>query len=562
MRSGRPAGILAPAGPLRIRDGRRRNRSLAPFTRAALAYLIGLAAAASIGARAADDSGQVTDIGSRRELFVDAALVGTLSGGAELRLHHPQVREAVCVFDKPWEGSGSGTPSIFRDGPLYRMYYRGQQVTVKPDTVEFEGHETYLCYAESDDGIHWRRPNLGLYEFRGSKDNNIVFVGGKIGNLDIGIGAAAVFKDDNPDVPPEARYKAVAWSNRPKGFLAIQSPDGIHWSPFGDAPLMTKGVGASVNLAFWDPVRREYRAYWRYHVPLGDYARYLASPPEENVKAPPRQTRRDVRTATSRDFVHWSPPADLVYVDSPPEEIYTNGVKPYFRAPQIFIGFPMRYIERGWSESLRALPDPENRRMRSNSDERFGTAITEGLLMASHDGVTFKRWNEAFLRPGPERTGTWNYGNQNIGWQMVETRSDLAGAPDEISIYAQEGQWTGTSSALRRYTIRMDGFVSVQAPLSGGEVVTKPIRFTGSELHLNFSTSAAGAIRVEIQDAAGNPIPGFALAECEPMFGDTLDRRVTWTSKADLRLLAGRTVRLRLSVSDADVFSFKFEDHD
>ncbi|MEQ9065659.1 MAG: hypothetical protein RLO18_02990, partial [Gimesia chilikensis] len=94
--------------------------------------------------------------------------------------------------------------------------------------------------------------------------------------------------------------------------------------------------------------------------------------------------------------------------------LYTNQVKPYLRAPHIRIGFPARYVERGWSESMRALPDPERRQLRASSVERYGTAISEGLLMASRDGVHFKRWNEAFLRPGIERTGTWQYGHQFI----------------------------------------------------------------------------------------------------------------------------------------------------
>ncbi len=112
-----------------------------------------------------------------------------------------------------------------------------------------------------------------------------------------------------------------------------------------------------------------------------------------------------------------------------------------------------------------------------------------------------------FCRPGIEREGTWNYGQQYIAWHLVETKSALEGAPNELSLYATESYWTGTSSALRRYTLRLDGFVSVHAPMNGGELVTKPITFTGSQLALNFASSAAGGVRVEIQDAAGKPFP-------------------------------------------------------
>ena len=178
--------------------------------------------------------------------------------------------------------------------------------------------------------------------------------------------------------------------------------------------------------------------------------------------------------------------------------------------------------------------------------------------MASRDGVNFKRWNEAFLRPGIEREGTWAYGNQYIGWQVVETKSALEGAPDELSLYASESYWTGNSSALRRYTLRMDGFVSVNAPMSGGELITKPLRFQGKHLSLNFATSAAGSVRVEIQDANSKALPGFALEDCPPLFGDTIERTVTWKNGSAVGQLAGRPVKLRFVLNDADLYSLQF----
>ena len=107
--------------------------------------------------------------------------------------------------------------------------------------------------------------------------------------------------------------------------------------------------------------------------------------------------------------------------------------------------------------------------------------------MASRNGVHFERWNEAFLRPGPQRPETWLYGHQFIAWHAVETKSSLPGAPNELSLFAPEGSWTGTGNALRRYTIRLDGFVSINAPMAGGELITKPIRFDGSNLEINFA---------------------------------------------------------------------------
>jgi hypothetical protein len=180
--------------------------------------------------------------------------------------------------------------------------------------------------------------------------------------------------------------------------------------------------------------------------------------------------------------------------------------------------------------------------------------------MASRDGIKFKRWNEAFLRPGIERNGTWNYGQQYIAWSMLETKSALPGAPNELSIYANEGLWTGSGTALRRYTLRLDGFVSVNAPMDGGGFITKPVRFKGNQLSLNFSTSAYGSIRVEIQDSNGNALPGFSIKDCPPIFGDAIDRPVFWNNEGDLSSLEGKVVRLKFEINDGDLFSFHFHD--
>ena len=281
--------------------------------------------------------------------------------------------------------------------------------------------------------------------------------------------------------------------------------------------MRDEGAFDSQNLAFWDPTAGVYRAYFR---------TFTEGVTTGKVWQPAGY--RAIRTATSRDFLTWEKEADLTYEDSPAEHLYTNQIAPYFRAPHILIGFPTRYVERGWSDSMRALPELEHREQRAAAHLRYGTALTEGLLMASRNGVHFERWNEAFLRPGPERPDTWLYGHQYIAWHAVETKSALPGAPNELSLYASEGSWHGKGNALRRYTLRLDGFVSVNAPWKGGELVTRPLRFEGSRLLVNFATSAAGGLRVELQDAESKPIPGFTLADCPEHFGDTIDRAVTW----------------------------------
>jgi hypothetical protein len=492
------------------------------------------------------------NIGSRRELFIDDFLIERLGGGAELRLHHPEPREIVLVLDAPWEGSGSsGYHSVFRDGGVYRMYYKGWQIGFDLERKKIRPVPSTLCYAESPDGIHWRKPSLGLIEFNGSKDNNIVLLDGPVQNRRITAGLTGVIRDENPAASPDARYKAFAVSYRPepKGIVPLKSADGLLWVPMSGKPVITNGSFDNQNVAFWSPAEGKYRAYWRWFA-HGDNDVNTANP--IGVRA--------IRTATSTDFLHWKQEADVTYGDSPEEALYTTPIIPYARAPHILIGFPMRYIERDVPTSQQALPEPEHRALRKSINPRYGNAITEGLFMASRDGVKFKRWNEAFLRPGIERPGTWNYGHQALSWPPVETKSALEGAPDELSFYAPESYWTGNSSEVRRYTLRLDGFVSIQAPMKGGELITKPLQFAGRELSLNFSSSAAGEVRVEIQDADGRPLPGYALADCPPIFGDTIDRIVVWKGGSGVGSLAGKPVRLRFHLKDADIFSFKFQE--
>lgn len=486
------------------------------------------------------------DIGSRRELLVDDHLIESMKG-ATLQLHHPATQEISITHDSPWEGSGCGYHSIFQDGDKYRMYYKAWHLDVKDNKLS-KGGANFTCYAESDDGIHWKKPNLGLVEYpkgSGNKNNNIViglFREPWMKDAKPDPVHPAVFLDTNPDCAKDARYKAILRSRGEKGLLALKSPDGLHWTLMSEKPVITAGAFDSQNLAFWDPVRKEYRAYWRIFTE-GGY---------NGIRA--------IRTATSKDMITWTNQKDLKYENSIAEHLYTNQIQPYYRAPHLFIGFPTRYVERGWNKSMEALPEAKHRKMRSAVSDRYGMAITEGLFMSSRDAVTFKRWPEAFLRPGIERKGTWHYGHQYIGWQIVETESTIEDAPNELSLYATEDYWTGKSDKLRRYTMRLDGFVSASAPYSGGSFTTKPIKFKGSELKLNFSSSAAGGIQVELRDETGKAIPGYSAADCDEVFGDNIERTVYWKDKgSDVSALAGKSIRLHFSLKDADLFAFQFK---
>ncbi len=515
------------------------------------------------------------DIGSRLELMLDDYLIARLSGGAELRLNKPVPREVALVTDRPWEGNACGYFTIFQDGDIYRMYYRGNQFVMTETTLDEASHPVVVCYAESDDGVNWVKPDLGLVEFNGSTKNNIIL---SSQHSSFPVSDFAPFKDANPNAAPDAKYKAWTVGTAPRGLHPLKSPDGIHWTPMSDEAVITVGLFDSQNLAFWDTVRGEYRDYHRnefridktmesgyvsaeFRIDKTGEEPYAAQKVKGGQGESLRGSRygRDILTATSNDFIHWSEPEYVNYTQGRTDELYINTISPYFRAPHIFLGLPVRYIDRGWSDAMEDLPELEERRRRANVVERYGSALCDGMFMSSRDGQTFNLWQESFLRPGLRPQDNWVYGDNYPGWGLVATRSIFAGAPDELSFYATEGYWRGESMNLRRYTLRVDGFASVQAPLSGGELITRPLIFAGRELVLNFSASAAGSIQVELlRDQMDMPIEGFGLEDCIEVLGDDLNRVVRWSGGKDLKSLSGVPLRLRFILKDADLYSLRF----
>ena len=421
-----------------------------------------------------------------------------------------------------------------------------------------------------DDGVHWVRPDLGLVEFNGSNRNNIVLIESE--DSGFRLSAFAPFKDANPNCAPDATYKTwvVGKASRrghgrnvPDGLHVLKSSDGLHWTPMSDGPVLADGLLDSQNLAFWDKVRGEYREYHRNEFRPTETGEepYAAQQVNGEHGASLRGSRygRDIRTSTSKDFIHWSEPEYVNYAQGRTHELYTSKITPYFRAPHIFVGFPTRYIHRFWSDAIEDLPELEDRRRRADVSLRYGSALTDGMFMSSRDGQTFNLWPESFIRPGLRSQDNWTYGDNFANWGLVTTESKLRGAPDEISIYTLEGYWRGGSTTLLRHTLRIDGFASVQAPMSGGEIVTKPLIFEGRELVLNFSASAAGSIRVEIlRDHMDMRVEGFTLDACVEVLGDDLERVVRWAGRRNLGKLAGVPVRLRFMLKDADLYSLRF----
>lgn len=472
-------------------------------------------------------------IDSRRELFVDDALIDKLVGKAEQRLHSPVPREIAIRFDQPWEGNASGYPTVFRDGDLYRMWYRGHRFLIDDKPLR-QAQGEVVCYAQSRDGIQWEKPKLGLFAWKGSKENNIVWMGGpETHNF-------APFKDTNPACKAEERYKALGGTVTSKGLLAFKSADGIHWAKLSEKPVFNQGAFDSHNTAFWDAERGRYAMYFRFFS-------------EGEFKG-----LRLIGTAHSSDFLNWSDPQPLSFPKSPPQQMYTNQIAPYARAPHILLGFPTRYVARPLTRHVQGLDPVPLRKALTAADQRVGTDLTDGVFMSSRNGTTFQRFDEAFLRPGLQDEGRWVYGDNYQSYGLFETKSTNEYSSAELSMHFNEGAWRDDQHRLRRYSIRLDGFVSLHAPLSGGELITKPLTFTGTRLFINYATSAAGSVRIELQDAAGEPLKGLSLVDSEEMYGDSLEQRVSWKDGSDLASLVGQPIRLRISLRDADIYSFRF----
>ncbi len=449
----------------------------------------------------------VIDLGSRLELFIDDYLIERLRG-TSLVLQSPTPREVAMNFTRPWEGPGCAYYTVLRDGDIVRLYYRGS--TMKSRTVA--AHE-FACCAESQDGIRWARPKLDLCEFRGTTPNNIVWDG-------VGSQNFTPYRDTNPACPPSQRYKALG-SKAKDALFAFVSPDGLSWKLLRRRPVI-KGtlpnMFDSQNLAFWDEERGHYVMFLRCR----------------------RDGVRNIMVCTSSDFVNWTDPQWVDFGNAPSEELYTSATVPYFRAPHILMGFPMRFLQ--GRKKIAEHPYP---------------GVSDSLFMTSRDGG--KQWlrsREAFLRPGPmpER---WSQRTNMMAWGILETAPELSSMPTELSLYSHENYATGPCR-LRRHTLRIDGFVAVRAPSRGGELHTKALRFAGRELVINHATSAAGSVRVEIRDAADKPIPGYTLRDCPEIYGDEIEHSVNWQGGSDVSRLAGKAVRLRFVLKDADLFSIRF----
>lgn len=473
----------------------------------ALSHAVMLAAA-----RGQEPKTAVINLGSRRELFVDNFLIEKLNG-AELRLQTPRDEGNVLAFDKPWEGAFCAYVTILKDEGKFRAYYRGN-----PAAGADGGPGETTCYAESIDGKNWTKPDLGLHVVAGTKENNAI------------LASAAPLThnfcpmiDGKSGVPAQERYKALAGTSK-TGLVAFVSADGLSWRKLREEPVITGGAFDSQNVPLWSEAEQRYVCYFRVF----------------------KDGFRRIARTTSDDFLTWTPMELMEYGDRPVEHLYTNQTSPYFRAPHIYVSIAARFMPG------RQVVTAEQAKVIGVDPKYFGDC-SDGIFMITRGDNRYDRtFMDGFLKPGVGHEN-WVSRTNYPALNVVPT------GPAEMSFYANQNYGQPTAH-LRRYSLRTDGFVALHGGYDGGEMVSRPLIFSGKVLEINFATSAAGSLEVELQDAAGQPIDGFGLADCQEQIGNEIDRVVSWNKGSDVSALAGKPVRLRLVLKDADVFSFRFRE--
>ncbi|MBL9206180.1 MAG: hypothetical protein JNN01_13905 [Opitutaceae bacterium] len=489
----------------------------------------------------APDGDRAVVIGRNKQLLFDDHVIAERQNVSRVFNPAEKVdRNPIMVGEKPWEGKTIYVGNVLYDDEegIFKMWYwvlrMSYQVPAKPYS-QYENllraakyQESFLpCYATSKDGLRWERPNLGLVEFEGSKDNNLLppVSDGRMHNY------AGIVKDRR-DPDSTRRYKAVAW--RPKdakgefGVGVYFSPDGLHWTASALNPVV-KGTSDVHTLLGWDERIKKYVAYLR-----PGSAQKLAPAAGSGLM-------RIIGYSTSDDFEHWTPIVPALVPDSvDPVDTQFYGM-PVVHYEGFYIGFPWVFR----TNQLTHVPQ----------------------LAFSRDGLHFQRTplRGDFIPLGPK--GDFDDGNV---WSVQPV---VHGG--KIWFYYTGTRWRGAydlfelgndvADSIGLATLPLDGFASIEAGPNPGTLTTKPMIFEGSRLEFNleasqkgYGTDEATSLRIEILDADGATLPGFSLAESEPETETRINGHARWKRGGDVSALAGKPVRLRFHLRNAKLYAFQF----
>ena len=403
---------------------------------------------------------------------------------------------------QPWERRVSiyGTVMYDPEQELYRMWYQGYGGT--PYTV---------CYATSKDGIIWEKPELGLVDFAGSRENNLV------------LDDACVFHviKDSRDGDPGRLYKALFYEAHNPSVSVAFSSDGVRWTKHEGNPLLT-GTSDTHTLFGWDDSHGSYVAYVRPGLRDGTNIRVIGR-------------------STSEDFLHWTEPqVVLAPDDKDPPGLEFYGM-PVFKYSGVYLGTLWAFHTHPEEPFVRTV----------------GTLDVQ--LAVSRDGVEWERvGNRApFIPLGP---------SGSMDQAMVYTAKEPLVVGDELWFYYGASD---SDHGLRRPNVaydqrtfsiclaklRLDGFVSIDADSEGGTLVTKPLRCEGGPLLIN-AYARRGGVSVAVLNEQGVEREGYRKLQCALFDGDSLAHRVTWRESLSLDSLRGQTIRLKFYLRSAKLYSF------
>lgn len=436
-----------------------------------------------------------------------------MASGIRLEAQRPEFIGPVIRNERPWEFLMGYNAMHYLDGK-FRLWY---------ETVPTGGQGTanLLCYAESDDGLNWRKPELGLIEYNGNKRNNIVFGGPA---CPAGYGASGVFLD--PSAPANERVKVVFLTYatpeqisqfekdypnsvtpigiKKKYFIKVAaSPDGIHGWKILDGTLLCH-MSDTQSIIRFDPVLKRYVGYFR--------VSYMG--------------RRMIGISESSGFNAWPIPQTVL---SPgPEEdanvdLYTNSASLYPGTRSEHLMFPTVYQRQYDSTAMR--------------------------MASSLDG---RNWNwvsrQNLVEPGP--WGSWNGGCLFVGHGLTELPNGRVALPCLASKYPHKFprlENLGQIGLFLWKTRRLSAIVADE----DAEFYLQPMALPGQTLHLNFQTHRAGYVKVEVVKA-----DGYALDNCQALNGDSIDTVVNWRGKTTIPT-DPKGISLRIRMRAAKLFSFE-----
>ena len=460
-------------------------------------------------------------VGNAKRLFADDWMIQH-SDNLTRTLHqvnkHPKNPLLTAVM--PWEKPcvllyGAVMYDPKRDHDRFRMWYLCYTPKFNKDYSKRLEKSGRIAYATSRDGLQWKRPKLGIHQFQGSRDNNIVIPGPW--------GVASIHFDPR-DPDPRRRYKAQVRYN---GHRAYFSPDGIHWSEQGRMALSAYDR----TTIHWHPTER----------------RWFAST-KNWYKVSGEADQRGRGYSESTDFLNWSPVTFMCGTSRASGEI-VYGLEPFYYE-SLFLGFWDRYRHqpRGLLDVQLAV---------SHNGRHWTRPSDRAWIPLSPLPKGFKRVKS----PRSPETGVDPF-NPRVPWDYANNSASMLGpvrVGDELWIY-YSGRSTDHRSrphvgAIGLGTLRLDGFFSLNAGRKKGSLVTRPLRLTYADLRVN-ANLAGGTMRVAILDKDETPINQFSIDKCVPLTGDNVRHHVRWKGATNLAPVVGKTVRLKFEWTRGELYAF------